>query len=78
LAASIDQEVNEEIRQSENDGAPGCPETLVSAPSAPGTVIGFKATGKNYIVGGTDPNELYGNHYTLTDRTQNPQPASRA
>jgi hypothetical protein len=44
--------------------------------TAPITVISFKATGKGYIFVGTDPNELYGNHYALTDSTgkQNPQP----
>lgn len=46
-------------------------------PTLPVNVLSFKATGKNYIFVGTDPNELYGNHYTLTDSTgtQNPQPA---
>ena len=52
-----------------------CPDEQVAATS-PGTVISFKATGKSYIFVGTDPNELYGNHYTLTDSTgkQPPQP----
>ena len=52
-----------------------CPDEQVAATS-PGTVISFKATGKSYIFVGTDPNELYGNHHTLTDSTgkQPPQP----
>jgi hypothetical protein len=44
--------------------------------SGPITVLSLKVTGKSYIFVGTDANELYGNHYTLTDGTgtQNPQP----
>lgn len=43
---------------------------------APITVFSFMANGKSYIFVGSDPNELYGNHYQLTDSTgtQNPQP----
>jgi hypothetical protein len=39
-------------------------------------VIDFKVTGKSYIFVGSDPNELYGNHYTFTNRagTEPPQP----
>lgn len=76
LTASIDQEPNEELCQSENDGAPTCPETLVSAPPAPGNIFQFVVTGKSYIFVGTDPNELYGNHYYATNGSGGaPQPA---
>jgi hypothetical protein len=44
--------------------------------TAPITVFDLKVTGKNYIFVGTDANELYGNHYVLSDSsgTKSPQP----
>jgi hypothetical protein len=46
-------------------------------PSAPVTVFDLKITGNNYIFVGTDPNELYGNHFIFSDSsgTKTPQPA---
>jgi hypothetical protein len=44
-------------------------------PIAPVTVFAFGVTGKNYIFVGSDPNELYGNHYYATNGSGGaPQP----
>jgi hypothetical protein len=44
--------------------------------SAPVTVISFQVIGKSYIFVGTDPNELWGNHYVASNGSgEGPQPA---
>jgi hypothetical protein len=51
-------------------------EACTARGQGPITVFDLKITGKNYVFVGTDPNELYGNHYIFSDSsgTKTPQP----
>lgn len=55
--------------------ANGATDPIYVGEGAPVTVFAFGVTGKNYIFVGSDPNELYGNHYYATNGSGGaPQP----